>query len=72
MSPGPHPGVIAWETEAQSKDTILSWLQRTLRWGCLSLQSPGVSFRPIYVLSTPILGMGKLMLQPYLLSAKTV
>lgn len=30
-----HRGTI-WGTEAQSEDTVLSWLQRTSTWVCLS------------------------------------
>lgn len=58
--------------EAQGEDAILPWLQRTLRWGCLSLHCPGLSFHAIRAPTPPVLGMGKLMLQPYLLSARTV
>lgn len=59
-----HVVVTVWGAEAQSEGSVLSWLQRTLRWGCLVLHSPGVIFHAIHVLTTPIVGMGKLMLQP--------
>ena len=63
-----HGGTV-WGAEAQSEDTVFSWLQRTLRQGCLMLPSPGVIFHAICVLTTPILSMEKLMLQLYVLSA---
>lgn len=46
--------------------------QRTPRRGRLGLQSPGVTLRAVRVPTTPVLGMGKPMLQPCLLRARTV
>lgn len=72
VSPIPHMAVTIWEAKAPSEDTTLCQVQRTLRWGCLMLHSPGVIFHAICVLTTPTLGTGKLMLQPYLLHARKV
>lgn len=58
----PQQGAV-WGAEAQSEDTVSAWLQGALRWGCLVLRSPGVIFRAIRVLTTPVFGMGKLTLQ---------
>lgn len=71
-SPISHMEQTVCGAEDQREDTVLSWLQRTLRWGCIILHSPGIIFHAIHVLPTPILGMGKPMLQPYLLRARMV
>lgn len=57
-------GVSVRGGEAPSEDTVPSRLQSTLRWGCLVLHRPGVIFRAVPALTTPILGMGKLMFSP--------
>ena len=43
-----HEGTT-WGTEAQSEDTILSWLQRTSMWVCLMLHSPGAVVHAVHV-----------------------
>lgn len=72
VSPISRTAVTIWEAKAPSEDTVLCRVKRTLRWGCLMLHSPSVIFHAICVLTKPTLGMGKLMLQPYLLHARKV
>lgn len=43
-----HEGTT-WGTEAQSEDTILSWLQRTSTWVRLMLHSPGAVVHAVHV-----------------------